>query len=62
MHCANCARRVENAFNKENGLLAKADTGQKKVSVWSKSQLGEPFVRKLVADAGYTMLSMREFK
>lgn len=60
MHCANCARRIENAFNKETGMFAKADIGQKKVSVWSKSQQNEPCIRKLVSDAGYTLLSMRE--
>ena len=60
MHCANCARRVENAFNKENGLMAKVDIGKKQVSVWSKTQMSESDMSKIISDSGYTMLSMRE--
>ncbi len=60
MHCANCARRVENAFNRENGLMAKADIGKKQVSVWSKTQMSESDMSKIISDSGYTMLSMRE--
>jgi copper chaperone CopZ len=60
MHCANCARRVENGFNSVTGLWAKADIGQKKVFLRSKTQLDEPQVKKIISDAGYTLLRMRQ--
>jgi len=60
MHCSNCARRVENSFNKNPGLWAKADIGQKKVEVLSKSPVSEAEMRQIVSDAGYTMLAIRK--
>jgi copper chaperone CopZ len=59
MHCANCARRVENGFNSESGLWARADIGRKKVFLRSKTQLDEPQIKKIISDAGYTLLGMR---
>ncbi len=60
MHCANCARRVENGFNSVTGLWAKADIGQKKVVLRSKTQLDEAQIKKIISDAGYTLLRMRQ--
>ena len=60
MHCANCARRVENGFNSITGLWAKADIGQKKVLLRSKTQMDEAQVKKIISDAGYTLLRMRQ--
>jgi copper chaperone CopZ len=60
MHCANCARRVENGFNSVTGLWAKADIGQKKVTLRSKTSLGETQIKKIISDAGYTLLRMRQ--
>lgn len=58
MHCANCARRIENKFNSEEGLWATADIGEKTVTLRSKKNLDESYCRKLVADAGYTLSSI----
>ena len=60
MHCANCARRIENKFNSEEGLWATADIGEKSVTLRSKKVLDESYCRKLVADAGYTLLSIKQ--
>ena len=60
MHCANCARRIENKFNSEEGLWATADIGEKTVTLRSKRLMDESYCRKLVADAGYTLLSIKQ--
>lgn len=62
MHCSNCARRVENAFNSTEGLWATADVGEKTVKLRSKMALNESVCWKTVSDAGYTMLSMKEIE
>ena len=60
MHCANCARRIENKFNSEEGLWATADIGEKSVTLRSKKNLDESYCRTIVADAGYTLLSIKQ--
>ena len=59
MHCANCARRIENAFNKNDGLWARADISQKSVELRSKRELSEDQCRSIVTEAGYTLIDMR---
>ena len=59
MHCSNCARRIENAFNSKDGLWARADIGQKKVDLLSKKEIPEDECRKIVSGAGYTLLSIK---
>lgn len=60
MHCSNCATRVENSFNKHDGLWAKADIGRKCVEVRSKTQLDEAVLRNAVNEAGYTLISINK--
>jgi len=60
MHCANCARRVENKFNSNDGFWAVADIGEKTVTLRSKQQADESCCRELISDAGYTLLSMKQ--
>ncbi len=60
MHCANCAGRVENAFHKTEGRWAKADVGKKEVTLLSKQEETEEEIGKIVASAGYTLLSLRK--
>ena len=60
MHCSNCARRIENSFNSADGLWAKADIERKTVELRSKRLISEQECRKITADAGYTLLSIRQ--
>ncbi|MBR6308865.1 MAG: cation transporter [Lachnospiraceae bacterium] len=60
MHCSNCAARVENALNKCGYRWAKADVGNRKVDLLSKQEEKESELSKLIAAAGYTMLSLAE--
>lgn len=57
MHCSNCARRIENAFNKTEGRWARADVGRKEVVLFSKLDETENGLSEIVASSGYTMLS-----
>ena len=60
MHCANCARRIENSFNSRDGMWAIADIGRKTVDLRSKKEIGEAACRDIVSKAGYTLIKMRE--
>ncbi len=60
MHCANCARRVENALNRLEGRWAVADVGKKEVLLRSKREETENEIGSAVDSAGYTMLSFRK--
>ncbi|SCW51081.1 Heavy-metal-associated domain-containing protein [Ruminococcaceae bacterium YRB3002] len=62
MHCANCARRVENAFNSGTGLWAEADISNNKVRLLSKSSISERECSKIVSGAGYTLLKLSIIK
>ena len=56
MHCSNCARRIENTFNKTEGRWAVADVGQKQLRLLSKHEEKECDLISLTAQAGYTMI------
>ena len=60
MHCSNCARRIENAFNKTAGRWAVADVGKKEVLLRSKNSEEESDLAGVIASAGYTMLSCKK--
>lgn len=53
MTCANCVRRVENAFHRQTGLLARADLEAGCVHVFMKEQRDDDTLRALVSQAGY---------
>ena len=60
MHCANCARRVENALNRIEGRWATVDIGRKEVLLRSKREETEKEIGSAIDSAGYTMLSFRK--
>ena len=60
MHCSNCARRIENAFNASGARWATADVGKKEVLLRSKYEESEDELGRMTAAAGYTMLSCRK--
>jgi len=62
MHCANCARRVENALNSMEGSWAMANLGNKEVMLLRKSEITEQELASVIAKAGYTVLSFEETK
>ena len=58
MHCSNCACRVENALNVEDGIWAKVNLEAKSVLVRSKNPLQEAELSRIISQAGYTLLKM----
>ena len=60
MHCANCARRIENALNSDGFRWAKADAGKKEVLLLSKREETENELGRVIAQAGYTLLTMEQ--
>ena len=57
MHCSNCARRIENAFNTQGARWATADVGKHEVTLLSKYEESADELGRITAAAGYTMLS-----
>ena len=47
MHCQNCARRVENAFNSQEGFYAKVDLAKKTALVRSKAPVSDQQLKPL---------------
>ena len=57
MHCSGCVRKIENEFNKNEGMWAKANLEYKQVKLLSKNTVDRNMASKIVSDAGFTMLS-----
>lgn len=62
MHCSNCARRVENGFNKIPGMWAKADVSKKQVVLMTKEQVEQNECFKIVSNSGYTLISFKKVR
>ena len=60
MVCANCARKVENAFNGQPGMCAKVSVEKKCAEVYGKAALNDDAIRQTISDAGYTPMSIRD--
>ena len=58
MHCSNCTRHVENAFNSIDGVWATASLKKKTVTVLSKIELDSADLESEVREAGYTVLAV----
>ncbi len=54
MHCQNCAIRIENAFNSQEGYYAKVDTAKNVVNILSKTKKDSDELIDIVTQAGYT--------
>lgn len=57
MHCANCARRVENAINSLEGCWAVVDLGKKEVTLRTKRETTEQDMSAVITKAGYTVIA-----
>lgn len=53
MHCQNCAIRVENAFNSQDGFYAKVDTNKNQVNILSKQEHPTDELIDMVIKVGY---------
>ncbi len=59
MHCSNCARRIENAFNSTDGRWARANIENSEVNLLSKHEETQQDLEGVVSAAGYVMISYK---
>ncbi|MBR1707854.1 MAG: cation transporter [Clostridia bacterium] len=55
MTCTNCARRVENALNAEDGVYASVNYDKKSVQIYSKQEMNMDHLREIIREAGYVL-------
>ena len=60
MVCSNCARRVENAFQKNDGILARVDLSGKLSDVRSKRPLSRQDVAAMLNGTSYSLMDLIE--
>ena len=60
MTCENCARKVENAINKQDGVWANVSISDKTARVLCKTEPDESALRKAVRQAGYVVLRVEK--
>lgn len=54
IHCQNCVRTIENAFNSQEGFYAKVNTEDNTVTILSKQEHTTDELIDIVTKAGYT--------
>ena len=54
IHCQNCVRTIENAFNSQEGFYAKVNTENNTVTILSKKQYSAKELINTLSKAGYT--------
>ncbi len=62
MTCKNCALRIENAFNRQEGLAARVDFKTGLAEVASNSQIAELTLRKTIVELGYSVEEIADIK
>jgi copper chaperone CopZ len=62
MVCGNCATRVENALNRNEGIFAKVDLGNKKAVIHAKHELGRDDISGYLRDLPYPVTDVNEKK
>ena len=58
IHCQNCVRTIENAFNSQEGFYAKVKTEDNTVTILSKQEHTTDELIDIVTKAGYTSKSL----
>lgn len=62
MTCKNCALRIENAFNRQEGIAARTDLGAGLAEVASNAPVSELTLRKTVVELGYSVVEITRLK
>ena len=55
MSCKNCAVRIENAFNRQEGIFARVDFKSGTADIYAKEPLPEIVIRQTVIGLGYSV-------
>lgn len=53
MSCQNCVNRIQNAFNKQDGLYARVNRHRKEAVVYAKQEQAQEVLEKVVTGLGY---------
>lgn len=59
MHCSNCARAVENAFNSMDGIWAGVELGRNRAIVRAKQEMTESDFIKALSDTSYKLTAFK---
>lgn len=59
MHCANCAKRIEDAFNSRGGILTKANHTTGVVEIYLKEEMTDEKIEKVITNQGYELISIQ---
>ena len=62
MSCKNCAVRIENAFNRQEGIYAQVDFKNGSAEVSAKKPLPEIVIRQIVIGLGYSVEEIKQNK
>lgn len=60
MTCENCAARIENGFNRLDGVSASVDHKSATAVIRSEKPLSETTIRRTVMELGYTLISINK--
>lgn len=59
MHCSNCARAVENAFNTMDGIWAVVELGRNRAIVRAKQEMAESDFTEALSDTSYKLTDLK---
>lgn len=62
MHCQNCAKRIENAFNTQDGFFAKVNLAKQRAIVRSKREVPDRELKQVVRNVGYSPVTVEDLK
>lgn len=62
MHCQNCAKRIENAFNTQDGFFAKVNLAKQRAIVRSKREVPDRELKQVVRNVGYSPVNVEDLK
>lgn len=60
MTCKNCSMRIENVFNRKNGILADVSLEESQAVIYSKEPLTDFSVRQTIIGLGYSVTDITE--
>ena len=61
MSCKKCAQRIENGFNRQQGMKAVVDLKKAEATVCTINKVPELIIRKTVSDLGYSTVDIVSF-
>ncbi|MBQ3566058.1 MAG: heavy-metal-associated domain-containing protein [Oscillospiraceae bacterium] len=60
MTCKNCSTRIQNRFNRDDGIYASVSHRDGNAQIYSKNPIDELFIRQIVVGLGYSVKSIEK--